>query len=1204
MRKKSTRLLSAALAVCMMLSVLPVGAFAAEPGAEEQENGASAQADTGTVLDNTKLFHEINTAGTYILKGGDYARYYTDDDGFPQTVDSSGVNIDAAGQDVTIEITGEITGFAGITVYDVGTLTIKNNGHTVSSYGQAFLKTLATVHTHTYTIYVNGGTYTTEADGTQAFMFDLENPNATVYLNDIKYSGEPTAVYNGGIAEITGGNYCSSSNSWYNSYIATIRCANTTNLTGATVSHTGGCSAVLVTNGATVTIEGGTYSATGGAGTADQLEATLYNTNGHLEVNNATVSGTKNKGAVLNESVHIWESHTETKPETVINGGIYTGSDIYYSFLNDISNGVLGNIGADTKMTVNNATVTGTDCDAIDNYYGTLTINGGTYSANESAVYNMRGNGRSTLYINGGTFTGTEGGCAIYNSRKMCINGGTFKVSDGGSESTTICNEDELYIDQVGEMVTAISNPNADANAIENIGMLFLKGGSVTAPKGNAILDGVASMEITGGTITGKNGIKLKEWSGSLTEEQNLKHTIKAGTISGDEADIYLGKNRQINIAEEYNAQLTVLTEDPSHGRQVTAKTNDTNYQNNLNLISKNENYRIGYQKDNDGKEYRYLIAQHTVNAVDAEAKVGEKEVSPTDLVDADTTVTVTTTVPKGQRFTGWTVKVGDEEKEADTFLTTPDKNDLTKVTFTMPDADVEVTANFKGIPTLKIGDHVTANIKDSDAPVPSGSAVLENTTVHLTATAPEGQHFISWTVMVGGEEKEADNFLTQDENDPTKATFTMPDKNVEVKANFEGDPTLNIGDHVTANIEGNDASVPSGSTVPVGETVHLTATAPEGQHFISWTVMVGGEEKEADDFLTPDANDPAKVRFTMPAENVEIKANFEGNPTLNIGDHVTATIEGSDASVPSGSAVSVGETVHLTAIAPEGQHFTGWTVKVGDEEQKADTFLTTPNANDPTKVTFTMPSENVEVTANFASNPTLNPTLRVGDHVTATIEGSDASVPSDSTVPVPKNKIVHLTANVPEGQHFTGWTVKVGGEEQKADTFLTTPDENDPTKVTFTMPDANVEVTATFAEDSIPEPDPVGPSDTGNIQGAISAVVIGAAAGAIIYEAGTGIYRVINMPGIPMPSNRIELAELLWEHAGKPEPVSTALYSDIDEGDTDAQKAARWAVEQDLMKDDADNNKFHPAFPVSKLRTCLTWNAAKEKGLFDKTEE
>lgn len=318
-------------------------------------------------------------------------------------------------------------------------------------------------------------------------------------------------------------------------------------------------------------------------------------------------------------------------------------------------------------------------------------------------------------------------------------------------------------------------------------------------------------------------------------------------------------------------------------------------------------------------------------------------------------------------------------------------------------------------------------------------------------------------------------------------------------------------------------------------------------------------------------------------------------------GENVTAELEDKVLNVP----VAADTKVHLTATVPEGKRFTGWTVKVGGEEKEADTFLTA-DANDPTKATFTMPSENVEVTANFASNPTLNPTLRVGDHVTATIEGSDASVPSDSTVPVPKNKIVHLTANVPDGQHFISWTVLVGGEEQKADTFLKTPDENDPTKVTFTMPNADVEVTATFAGDSNPEEpvDPVGPSDTDNVQGAISAVVIGAAAGAIIYEAGTGIYRVINMPGIPMPSNRIGLAELLWEHAGKPEPVSTALYSDIDEGDTDAQKAARWAVEQDLMKDDADNNKFHPAFPVSKLRTCLTWNAAKEKGLFDKTEE
>lgn len=388
---------------------------------------------------------------------------------------------------------------------------------------------------------------------------------------------------------------------------------------------------------------------------------------------------------------------------------------------------------------------------------------------------------------------------------------------------------------------------------------------------------------------------------------------------------------------------------------------------------------------------------------------------------------------------------------------------------------------------------------------------------------------------------------------------------------------------------------------VAAGTEVILTAgNAPEGKTFAGWKLykVVNDTESEITDetelakLLKNGIATTATLTLTMPAYNVKAEPYYSNIP-YNI-KAVNCTVDKTEA--------AKGDTVTATRRKPEAnERFTGWTVKVNGVEQDLDTFLK-PDADDPTKVSFVMPAENVEIKANFASNPTLNPTLRVGDHVTATIEGSDASVPSGSTVPV--GETVHLTAIAPEGQHFTGWTVKVGGEEQKADTFLTTPDENDPTKVTFTMPDKNVEVKATFADDPIPEPDPVGPSDTGNIQGAISAVVIGAAAGAIIYEAGTGIYRVINMPGIPMPSNRIELAELLWEHAGKPEPVSTALYSDIDEGDTDAQKAARWAVEQDLMKDDADNNKFHPAFPVSKLRTCLTWNAAKEKGLFDKTEE
>lgn len=219
--------------------------------------------------------------------------------------------------------------------------------------------------------------------------------------------------------------------------------------------------------------------------------------------------------------------------------------------------------------------------------------------------------------------------------------------------------------------------------------------------------------------------------------------------------------------------------------------------------------------------------------------------------------------------------------------------------------------------------------------------------------------------------------------------------------------------------------------------------------------------------------------------------------------------------------------------------------------------------------------------------------------HATMAFEGDEKQPYSQFA----EDDKVTLTAE--EGKPCTGWKVEkiaAEGVTEVHDAGVIRYDSENPETATLTMPDYDVFVTAEYADEIV---DPgTGDAAAGNIQGALSAVVIGAAAGAIIYEAGTGIYRVINMPGIPMPSNRIELAELLWEHAGKPEPVSTALYSDIDEGDTDAQKAAHWAVEQGLMKDDSEKNTFNPYFPVGKLRTCLTWNAAKEKGLFDKTEE
>lgn len=223
----------------------------------------------------------------------------------------------------------------------------------------------------------------------------------------------------------------------------------------------------------------------------------------------------------------------------------------------------------------------------------------------------------------------------------------------------------------------------------------------------------------------------------------------------------------------------------------------------------------------------------------------------------------------------------------------------------------------------------------------------------------------------------------------------------------------------------------------------------------------------------------------------------------------------------------------------------------------------------------------------------------------TATIKVGGVDTKVDPNDEIYEGTPVTLTADpAPDGQKFAVWFVKVNGVVQNdLRDLLTFPNEEDQTKAILKMPKGNVTVRAVYeAVDPVEPPvdpvdpvDPVGPVLPGVIIG--GAVILGA------YETGTGIYRMMNMQGLPLPSNRIELAELVWERAGKPEPQNMTdedLYADIDADDTDAQKAAHWMVEQELMKFDEDNNKFHPCFPVSKLRVCLTWQNAKDKGLID----
>lgn len=228
----------------------------------------------------------------------------------------------------------------------------------------------------------------------------------------------------------------------------------------------------------------------------------------------------------------------------------------------------------------------------------------------------------------------------------------------------------------------------------------------------------------------------------------------------------------------------------------------------------------------------------------------------------------------------------------------------------------------------------------------------------------------------------------------------------------------------------------------------------------------------------------------------------------------------------------------------------------------------------------------------------------------TATIKVGGVDTKVDPNDEIYEGTPVTLTADkAPDGQKFAGWTGIVilnGVVQNEMNDLLSFPNEEDHTTANFEMPKGNVTVRAVYeAVDPVEPPvDPVDPVDpVGPVDPVLPGVIIGGAVILGAYETGTGIYRLMNMQGLPLPSDRIELAELVWERAGKPEPQNMTdenLYADIDAADTDAQKAAHWMVEQELMKFDEDNNKFHPCFPVSKLRVCLTWQNAKDKGLID----
>ena len=133
-------------------------------------------------------------------------------------------------------------------------------------------------------------------------------------------------------------------------------------------------------------------------------------------------------------------------------------------------------------------------------------------------------------------------------------------------------------------------------------------------------------------------------------------------------------------------------------------------------------------------------------------------------------------------------------------------------------------------------------------------------------------------------------------------------------------------------------------------------------------------------------------------------------------------------------------------------------------------------------------------------------------------------------------------------------------------------------------------------AEPAPPTPgDPGGELDPGLSSGAAAlGIVLGTAGlGYITYVCGSSLYLHYVLPDGFIPSTRQELATVLWTTAGKPDPVSTALYTDIPADAIEQQKAARWCAEQGLLSDHGAT--FGPDTKVTNARIIRAWNSLKK---------
>ena len=428
-----------------------------------------------------------------------------------------------------------------------------------------------------------------------------------------------------------------------------------------------------------------------------------------------------------------------------------------------------------------------------------------------------------------------------------------------------------------------------------------------------------------------------------------------------------------------------------------------------------------------------------------------------------------------------------------------------------------------------------------------------------------------------------------------------------------------------------NNTAKTQGADIYLGSWMSSTSlldAADMRQTYGTTDSKIDGWYEDASDARYNPGRDGTPVDVNTLTQNMALVASYRIPSTI--------TVNGGTASVGGTTVTEAkkGETVTIEADPDtEDVHFAGW-----DSKSQGVSF----DANkDGRKTTFVMPGNDVEISTIKAyhvavTDGTASPDYAIEnkdviltytgayDFVNWQVDGQDINGDTFAmrghavkVTPVVKAQYT-LTVDPPEGIAADAVTVTVGGNQVKSAAegaavsiafnasalpadgskafgeWVVADAGGKPVTVTdgtFTMPASNVVVSFTLKQPDNPDT----PSDGGSGDSGAGAVIAGAVIGTATYLVGTHAW-LHHLYGF-IPQNRIQLALALWKRADCPQPESTALYPEIDKDDDDAQAAARWCVEQGLMKDyhktDKDGNEevtFKPYRYVFRPQAIKAW--------------